>query len=192
MNDFGTIWNHRIFLTSSGKPIAHHTLVSQLLDAILLPKQMAVCKCQAQVSHPTLEKQFDHLQMDFIELTPGEGKKFCLVIVDMFSKWVDIFPTAKQDANAVAKVLIRGIIPRWGIPSKISSDNGTPFVSATLKQVGEYFGIEIRQHCAYHPASGGGIEGENGTLKNKLTKYCEETGLSGTKALPVQTSSRTI
>ena len=48
VHDFGTIWKHRNFLTSSGKPIAHHTLVSQLLDAVLLPKQVAVCKCEAQ------------------------------------------------------------------------------------------------------------------------------------------------
>ena len=38
VHDFGTIW----------KPIAHHTLVSQLLDAVLLPKQVAVCKCEAK------------------------------------------------------------------------------------------------------------------------------------------------
>ena len=38
---------------------------------------------------------FDHLQIYFIEQTPIEGKKFCLVIVDMISKWVEVFPTAK-------------------------------------------------------------------------------------------------
>ena len=41
-----------------------------------------------QAAHPPPDKPFDHLQMDFIELTPSEGKKYCLVIVDMFSKWV--------------------------------------------------------------------------------------------------------
>lgn len=61
--------------------------------------------------------------MDFNELTPSEGKKCCLVIVDMFSKWAEAFPTSKQDATAVTKTLIREIIQRWGIPGKISSDN---------------------------------------------------------------------
>lgn len=36
---------------SSGKPIAHHTLVLQLMDAILLPKQVAVYKCEAHTSN---------------------------------------------------------------------------------------------------------------------------------------------
>lgn len=87
--------------------------------------------------------------MDFIELTPSEGKKYCLVLVDMFSKWVEAFPTSKQDASAVAKALLSEIIPRWGIPEKISSDNGTPFVNQALHQVEERLGIDLRQHCAY-------------------------------------------
>lgn len=44
-----------------------------------------------QGAHPSPDKPFDHLQMDFIELTPSEGKKYCLVIVDMFSKWIEVF-----------------------------------------------------------------------------------------------------
>lgn len=35
-----------------------------------------------------------------------------------------------------------------------------------------------------HCASGGAIERENQTVKNKLAKCCEETGLSLVKALP--------
>ena len=65
--------------------------------------------------------------MDFIELTLLEGKKSCLVIVCMFSRWVEVFPTFKQDAGMVAKILLREIIPRWGIPGLIGSDNGPGF-----------------------------------------------------------------
>lgn len=113
------------------------------------------------------------------------GKKYCLVIVDMFSKWVEAFPTSKADSKAVAKALVTEIIPRWGIPKKISSDNGSHFANDVITHIGEYFGIDMRKHCAYHPQSGGAVERENGTLKNKLAKCCEETGLAWTKALPV-------
>lgn len=50
VQDFGTLWKHRKFLTSSSKPTAHHNLMSQLLDAVLLPKQVAVCKCEAHTN----------------------------------------------------------------------------------------------------------------------------------------------
>lgn len=43
----------------------------------------------------------------------------------MFSKYVEAFPTKHQTATAVAKALTCEIIPCYGIPSLISSDNGT-------------------------------------------------------------------
>ncbi|XP_075697013.1 Schwann cell myelin protein-like [Rhinoderma darwinii] len=51
-------------------------------------------------------------------------KKYRLVIIDVFTKWVEVFPTASPDAITVAKALVNEIIPRFGIPEKIYSDNG--------------------------------------------------------------------
>lgn len=137
-------------------------------------------------AHPPPDKPFDHLMMDFIELTPDKGKKYCLVMVDMWSKWVEAFPAKHANSHAVTKALLTEIIPRWGIPSRISSDNGTHFVNAAVEAVGQFLGIDIKKkHCVYHPQSGGAVERENGTLKAKLAKCCEETGLSWTDALPI-------
>lgn len=38
---------------------------------------------------PPPTRPFEHVMMDFIELHPAEGNKFCLVFVDMWSKWVE-------------------------------------------------------------------------------------------------------
>lgn len=111
-----------------------------------------------QSSHPTPEAPFDHLMMDFIELSPCEGKKYCLVIVDTFSKWIEVFPTGKADATAVAKMLLREIIPRWGIQRKLTCDNGKHFVNNAIKQMSDYLGINFKTHCAYHPQTGGAVE----------------------------------
>ena len=35
-------------------------------------------------AHPKPEGPFAHLMMDFIELTPCRGQKYCLIIVDIF------------------------------------------------------------------------------------------------------------
>lgn len=43
----GALWHHRKFLKSDGKLILHHNLVAALLEAILLPSKIAVCKCSA-------------------------------------------------------------------------------------------------------------------------------------------------
>uniref|UniRef100_A0AAQ4P2X0 ribonuclease H n=1 Tax=Gasterosteus aculeatus aculeatus TaxID=481459 RepID=A0AAQ4P2X0_GASAC len=245
VHDFGALWRHRNFLKSDGKPVLHHTLIAELLDAILLPTAIAVCKCAAHTSgtgdiakgneradlaakaaarrplpkpsrpvpamcslpsslaavqslsssderrfwsssgskfidasgmvrmvshhaaHPPPARPFEHVMMDLVELSPSEGKKHCLVMVDMWSKWVEVFPSSKQTASTVAKALISEIIPRWGIPSKISSDNGSHFVNQAITELSAYLGIDLKTHCAYHPASGGAVERENGTLKKQ-------------------------
>ena len=105
---------------------------------------MVVSKCLNLSDRQTTRGQdiqvpgqpFDHLQMDFIELTPCEGKKYCLVAVDMFSK---VFHTGKADASAVTKVLEREIIPPLGIPHEIHSDNGTHFVNNANNQLFNIF-----------------------------------------------------
>ncbi|KAI3364835.1 hypothetical protein L3Q82_001028 [Scortum barcoo] len=142
-------------------------------------------KITPQAAHPPPTRPFEHLMMDSVELSPSEGKKYCLVIVDLWSKWVKVFPATKQTASVVAKALLQEIIPRWGIPTKSSSDNGTHFVNQAIQEVSAYLGIDLKNHCAYHPASGSAVERENGTLKAKLTKTCEDTGLPWTKALPI-------
>ncbi len=126
-------------------------------------------------SQPAPAGPFEYLMMDFIELTPCGKQKHCLVMVDMWSKWVEAFPTSKQDSAAVAKALLTEIVPRWGIPRKISSDNGRHFVNDAIKQVGQFLGIDMRTHCSYAPSSGGAVERQNQTIKNKLAKCCEET-----------------
>ncbi len=93
-------------------------------------------------SQPAPAGPFEYLMMDFIELTPCGKQKHCLVMVDMWSKWVEAFPTSKQDSAAVAKALLTEIVPRWGIPRKISSDNGRHFVNDAIKQVGQFLGID--------------------------------------------------
>ncbi len=48
--DFGALWKHRNFLKSDGHPILNASLVSELLEAILLPDEVAICKCAAHTN----------------------------------------------------------------------------------------------------------------------------------------------
>lgn len=44
-HDFGKNWKMRGFVTSSGKPLQHHVLINDLLNAILLPSKLAIVTC---------------------------------------------------------------------------------------------------------------------------------------------------
>ncbi|XP_075521492.1 uncharacterized protein LOC142554707 [Primulina tabacum] len=54
-------------------------------------------------------------------------KKFLLVVVDYFSKWVEAEPLAKITEQEVLKFLWKNIICRFGVPRKLISDNGRQF-----------------------------------------------------------------
>lgn len=53
-------------------------------------------------------------------------------------------------------------------------------MNAALKSSGEYLGIDMRQHCVYHPASAGAVES---TLKTNLSNVVKKHGQK--KALPI-------
>ncbi len=46
-HDFGALWKHRKCLKSDGRRIMNAPLVAALLEAILLPVKIAICKCAA-------------------------------------------------------------------------------------------------------------------------------------------------
>lgn len=132
---------------------------------------------------PTPKYRFQTIHMDFIQLSKSEGKEYCLVIIDAFSKWTEIFPTKSPDSISVAKALCKDIIPRYGIPEMIYSDNGTHFVNEVIGKIGKLFHIDLKRHCSYHPQSAGLVERRNGTIKNRLKKCIEETGRPWTQCL---------
>lgn len=74
------------------------------------------------------------------------------------------------------------------------SEETMPYVLRTIlsslwatskNELSRFLGFDLKTHFAYHPARGGVVERENGTLKAKLAKCCEDTGLLWVKALPI-------
>ncbi|XP_061701674.1 protein NYNRIN-like [Syngnathoides biaculeatus] len=153
---------------------------------------LTCCKHNAQGNvRPTRGKcpqgsyPFEIIHMDFIELNRSGPHKYCLVIVDSFSKWVEIFPAKKPDALTVAKAICKNIIPDHGIPRVIWSDNGSHFVNQIIGEMAQHLGISLKHHCAYHPQSAGRVERTNGTIKLRLKKTMEETGKPWPECLPL-------
>ena len=71
-----------------------------------------------------------HWEIDFTEVGPGKyGYRYLLVLVDTFSGWIEAYPTKKETAIIVAKKLLEEIIPKFGLPASIGSDNGPAFLS---------------------------------------------------------------
>ena len=135
---------------------------------------------------PVPEGPFRSLVMDYVDmLKTVQGKRYMLVIVDRFSRWVEAVPSKDLGAGTVVKFLTREVFPRFGIPQEISSDNGAAFIQKTLKQVLQQLHIKQRLGCVYHPASQGNVEKINGVLKAKISKIVACTKLNWVDALPL-------
>ena len=98
-------------------------------------------------------------EVDFTEVKPGKcGYKYLLVFIDTFSGWVEAFPTKRETAQMVAEKLIEDILPLFGFPAQVGSDNGPAFVSQVSQGVAQALGARWKLHCAYRPQSSGQVE----------------------------------
>ena len=84
----------------------------------------------------------------------------------------------------VAKKILEEIVPRYGLPVTMGSDNGPAFVSQIVQGLAQTLGTKWKLHCEYNPQSSGQVERMNRTLKETLTKLAIETGGDWVTVLP--------
>ncbi|XP_037501887.1 uncharacterized protein K02A2.6-like [Rhipicephalus sanguineus] len=99
---------------------------------------------------------------------PFMGHYF-LVMVDAFSKWVDVHPVPSPSAEATISVF-RTVFAQHGLPDVIVSDIGPAFTSIQYADFLNRNGIRRMLVPPYHPASNGAAERVVQTIKDKLKK----------------------
>ncbi|XP_034291770.2 uncharacterized protein LOC117676423 [Pantherophis guttatus] len=127
----------------------------------------------------------DYIMIDFTDMPRCGLFRALLVMVDMYTGWPEAFPTKTKQAREVARLLLKEIIPRFGIPSHISSDNGPEFVHHINQAVAKAVGIKWRFHSSFRPEAGRCVERMNRTLKERITKICTDSHLKWPDALPL-------
>ncbi|XP_042460623.1 uncharacterized protein LOC122044154 [Zingiber officinale] len=131
------------FLQSVGQPgsrEADRTLQKRAARFTLVGEQLY----KEAFSHPLLkcvgaedaEYILQEWGMDIVGPFPmvtGQ-RKFLLIAVDYFSKWVKVEPLAKITESMIKKFVWQNIICRFGIPRRLISDNGRQFTGQELKE----------------------------------------------------------
>ena len=74
-------------------------------------------------------------------------------MVCTFTGWVEVYPTKAEKAKDVAWFLPRDIIPRFGFPLSMESDNGPAFVAELLQLVCKAVNVKWKLHTMYRSQS---------------------------------------
>src|SRR6218665_2614888 len=78
-----------------------------------------------------------------IEPTSATGHKYCLCIVDSCTRWPAVYLLKSLTAKAVSEEL-KNLFMDVGVPSVITSDQGTNFTSSLTKEFLKMFGVTPR------------------------------------------------
>ena len=109
---------------------------------------------------PIPERPWNSISMDFIEQLPtSSGFTAILVIVDHLSKQVLFIPTHDTiTLPELAQLFLLHIFSKHGIPTHVTSDRGTEFVSHFFRLLGKALDMKLHFTLGYHPEGDGQTE----------------------------------
>lgn len=114
------------------------------------------------------DNRFNHVHLDIIHLLEIRGFKYCLTIIDRFSRFPIAIPLKDITATTVASAFFDNWVCLFGTPLSITSDQGSQLESALFNALTNTV-VSKRIHTTpYHPASNGIIERWHRTLKASL------------------------
>jgi len=131
-------------------------------------------------SLPIPEKPFQEVSMDFIVGLPpsrlgAQVFDSILVIVDRFTKFSLYIPTTKKiTAEALAQLVERKLLAKYGLPEGILSDRGSVFTSDFWYHYCHLIGAARRMSTAFHPQTDGQTERQNQQVKQYLQSYVDD------------------
>lgn len=145
-------------------------------DAIQWARQCIPCQ-QAKVhrhTHSTPrtidmpDQRFDHVHLDLITLPQVGNLKYCLTIIDRFSRWPTAIPISNIEAETIADRFYTNWICNFGTPLTITTDQGTQFESTLFSALANKIGASKIHTTPYHPQANGMVERWHRTLKAAL------------------------
>ncbi|OWB54122.1 hypothetical protein B5S27_g5762 [[Candida] boidinii] len=90
-----------------------------------------------------------------------------LNVVDYATSLLTSFPCAKATTEA-----FRNLIPAFGVPKEIVTDNGVQFTSHAFNKFCERWKIKVRRASNYHPQANSRVERVNGLVKDVMYRLC--------------------
>ena len=114
-------------------------------DVTLYVKTCAICsknkkpqiKPKVQLGSYHAGARMERVHLDMVGPLPesDKGNKYIMVMVDQFSKWVEIQPLAEISAETTARAVIDNFFSRFGYLLQIHTDQGKNFDGNLFQQM---------------------------------------------------------
>ncbi|GBM74464.1 Transposon Ty3-G Gag-Pol polyprotein [Araneus ventricosus] len=88
------------------------------------------------------DARFAHVHLDLIGPLPTSGGfRYCSTMVDRFTRWPEAVPLLDAKAETVAIAFMFNWISRFGLPQRVTCDQGGQFESGLFQMLTRMFGI---------------------------------------------------
>ena len=99
------------------------------------------------------------------------GSAYVLVMVDQFTKWVELAALPAQNAELTASAFLKHFVVTFGCPLEIHTDQGRNFESDLFQSFCKLLEITKTRTTPYHPSSNGQVEVFNRVILQMIRSY---------------------
>ncbi|GBN96443.1 hypothetical protein AVEN_260735-1, partial [Araneus ventricosus] len=107
-------------------------------------------------------------------LPPSRGYTYALTCVDRFSRWPEAIPLKDIKAEIVAFEFYANWIARFGVPERLTSDQGRQFESRLFREFARLLGVKVVHTTPYHPQANCSVERLHRQLKSAIRAHATE------------------
>jgi transposase-like protein len=104
--------------------------------------------------------------------------KYVLVMVEHFSKWIELVPSLDKSSEGVAYAFLDRVLSHFGAPAKVLTDQGTKF-QGEFQVLCDKALVDHQTTSRDHPEADGLVEHVVQTMKRALRKYGLQKGHVG-------------
>ena len=136
-------------------------------------------------SFPEATHPLERVSADLIDLVGSSTRhRYVLVIIDHFSRFLQLVPLRRKDAESVTEAFIKEYVTLFGPPRALQTDNGTEFTNNLFSEVCKLLSIRTAFTTAYYPQANGLVERSNRVIKDALATLVQSRPAKWPEYLP--------